>query len=75
VLKLILPHNEPTVRTDEIEEALNVSDGCVYSFIRRGELRLVSGGRRGRNGAGHVATASFATFLRRRCYPFPVTDD
>ena len=64
-----------TIRAAEITTALNVSGAVTYGFIRAGELKACSTWKRGPRGSARVSVASFVSFMARRVWPVPITDN
>jgi hypothetical protein len=69
VIELLLPHNEPVIRTPEITRALNVSQHHVAHLAGRKVITQCSPGRRGARGSASFLTASFVAFLKERRFP------
>lgn len=75
VLQRILPHDEPLLKTKEMEMALNVSNAHVLGLLRRGAVEAAGAWGPGPGHSAMVTRKSLIRFLGRRCYPVPVGDN
>jgi hypothetical protein len=73
VLTLVLPQGQETLRAKELIRCLNVCESHLYNFLRRKEITACSKWWRGPKGSASISTPSVIEFLKKRCYPFPIT--
>ena len=71
VLELV-SRGAAALRAVDIYRWFNAREATVYALIKQGELQA-SRWHRGNGGSAVVAVQSLAEFLKRRCYPNPVT--
>jgi hypothetical protein len=74
VLDLLVSSEDEPLLATHVQAALNITERHAYALIRRKLLLTATPGRRGHGGSARIHRYSFVEFLKRRCYPVPVSD-